>query len=221
MSNIIKTTGDNSPTLFSEKFGVHYHSVHGAMTETEIVFIETGLRKVAENSSDINILEVGFGSGLNCFATLKEMELSGYCVFYTALEKYPVDFQTAKNFGIRLDLNHEDQFLFEKMHEAEWEKKFNIFDRFALTKMQLDFMNFQANEDFDLIYFDAFAPETQPELWTVEMFELMAKALKIGGVLTTYCAKGYVKRNLKAAGFSIEALPGPPGKREITRATKL
>lgn len=220
MSNLIKNTGDHSPTLYSSQFDAHYHSIHGALTETNVVFIDAGLNYVSQYKSDINVLESGFGTGLNCFATLQNSIQTNIKINYTTIEKYPVEVSIAQDYIKNLSLNESLSELYNKLHSSAWDQTISILDNFKLLKLNQDFFEIKEKNEFDLIYFDAFAPETQPELWTVEMFELMAGCLVHGGVLTTYCAKGYVKRNLKVAGFEVEALPGPPGKREITRAIK-
>lgn len=220
MSNIIITTGDNSPTLFSEQFQVHYHSIHGAWRETQVVFIEAGFNYFPSDQKQLNILEIGLGTGLNCLATIDAMPKN--CkINYIAVEKYPLTPEEAGLFLIQLDkITGLDTICFDSIHSSFWNKKTLIIEDFYLTKLNIDFDSLNLTEKMDLIYFDAFAPETQPELWTIEMFQLMARHLVQGGILTTYCAKGYVKRNLKAAGFTVETLQGPPGKREITRAIK-
>jgi tRNA U34 5-methylaminomethyl-2-thiouridine-forming methyltransferase MnmC len=138
------------------------------------------------------------------------------------LEKFPIDKVVVEDFGAQLNsIAGIELQKYNQIHQADWNKTTQLSTNFQLNKLEIDFFDIPINKKFDLIYFDAFAPETQPELWTVEMFELMAKVLVKDGVLTTYCAKGYVKRNLRSAGFIVEALPGPPGKREITRAIKM
>ena len=222
MSNTIKTTGDNSPTLYSSRFQAHYHSIHGAWTETDVVFIKSGLEFVAQKNKNLKILEIGFGTGLNCLATIQYADHHGLHVEYTTLEKFPIDKVVVEDFGAQLNsIAGIELQKYNQIHQADWNKTTQLSTNFQLNKLEIDFFDIPINKKFDLIYFDAFAPETQPELWTVEMFELMAKVLVKDGVLTTYCAKGYVKRNLRSAGFIVEALPGPPGKREITRAIKM
>lgn len=221
MSNLLKITGDNSPTLFSEKFQVNYHSVHGALKETQVVFIEAGLNYFSAEKKQLNILEIGLGTGLNCLATIHA--INNDCnINYIAVEKYPLTTEEVNLFQQELKKIPElVSTHFDLIHSSSWNTRNRINDNFALTKLNIDFSEINLPDKVDLIYFDAFAPETQPELWTIEMFQLMVDHLVQGGILTTYCAKGYVKRNLKAAGFGIETLPGPPGKREITRAIKL
>ncbi|MCO6461570.1 MAG: tRNA (5-methylaminomethyl-2-thiouridine)(34)-methyltransferase MnmD [Saprospiraceae bacterium] len=215
----MQLTKDHSPTLFSDRFQAFYHSTHGALTETEHVFIKAGLEKVIEKSSFVSILEIGFGTGLNAFATITAKP-ENIGIHYTALEKYPLRSNEVKLFMNALHLTDSEKEVFRKLHQCRWNITEKIETGFDLLKLETDFLDFKSHQSFNLVYFDAFAPDVQPELWTITFFEELYLMMKSGGVLTTYCAKGYVKRNLKAAGFILEALPGPPGKREMTRATK-
>ena len=178
MSEILKITGDNTPTLFSERFNAHYHSVHGAMTETQVVFIDAGLKYVAENLQHIKILEIGFGTGLNCFATLLKSNELCLKIDFTTIEKYPVQPEISEKFMSDLNISEEERNLYRQMHNSLWNEPYKVNQDFQLTKLQMDFFELQLAGAFNLIYFDAFAPETQPELWTVEMFELMYRSIE-------------------------------------------
>ena len=219
MKREIRMTKDGSPTLYVAELDEHYHSIHGALQESLHVFIDAGLR--ARNQTQVSILEIGFGTGLNALLTAIEAENLNLKVEYTGIEKYPVtvDELARLNFDELPSILPSLQLL-NNMHEVPWNKPIEITAHFTLTKRQQDFKQIDDIEKFDLIYFDAFAPSAQPNLWTEDIFKRMYNALKANGILVTYCAKGQVKRNMKAAGFSIECLPGPPGKREMTRATK-
>ena len=210
----IYRTEDGSNTLYLKSLDEHYHSTHGAVQESQHIFIEQGLKQVLSKNSKPRILEIGFGTGLNCFLTF--LAVGG--VSYTAIEKYPISVEQA----LELDYSSKtfEENLFEEIHQLNFNKELNINNN-TLLKICDDavFFNFR-KESYDLIYFDAFSPESQPELWTEMIFEKMYSALRTGGILVTYCAKGIVKRRLKSVGFMVENLPGPPGKREITRATK-
>ncbi|MCP4125172.1 MAG: tRNA (5-methylaminomethyl-2-thiouridine)(34)-methyltransferase MnmD [Bacteroidetes bacterium] len=221
MERKLKETADGSHTFYVKELKEHYHSVHGAIQESRHVFIEAGLNDLQHQPS-IQILEVGFGTGLNALLTL----LSGVSVStqinYTALEAYPLTQKEAEklNFIDQLSIP-EMRPVFQAMHTCKWEDSVLVCRNFSLNKLRMDLLEFQSPEPvYDLIYFDAFAPQIQPELWTDSVFQNLFNGMKQGGVLVTYCAKGSVKRALKAAGFSVEGIPGPPGKREMTRAVK-
>ncbi len=217
----IRETADGSSTLFAPALNQHYHSTHGAVQESLHVFIEAGLHHF--KTTEIAILEIGFGSGLNAFLTLLETQKAAQKVTYTAVEKFPISNELAVglNYADRFAENPDAQKLFAALHSAAWEVAVKITPNFTLVKQQKDFLEITDQAAFDVIYFDAFSPEAQPELWTEAFLTQMHNALKPGCILVTYCAKGQVKRNLKAAGFMVETLPGPPGKREMTRAVKI
>ena len=220
MKRVIKDTADGSKTIFVEALDEHYHSIHGALAESRHVFIQSGLNAIEREN--VSILEIGFGTGLNAITTLERNKELQRNIHYTGVEAYPVltsDFAQL-NYG-KLDIEESILPYLDKIHHAKWEKFQEITADFNLKKVEQKFQDINDSEAFDLIYFDAFAPGVQPELWTEAVFKLMFKALRPNRILVTYCAKGQVKRNMKAAGFTIEALPGPPGKREMTRAIKL
>ena len=216
MKQEIKISKDGSHTLFVPELNEHYHSTNGAVQESMHVFINAGLKQIS--TENINILEFGFGTGLNAFLTA--IESIGKTIRYHSMEKYPIEPGTIAqlNYGSL----HEGKFkaLFDKLHDSSWEKENKIDNRFYLKKQQCDFKTVELEQKYHLIYFDAFAPEIQPNLWTKEIFEKAYNSLLHGGVLTTYCAKGVVRRTMQEVGFKVERLPGPPGKREILRATK-
>lgn len=229
-------TDDGSHSVLSDAFGVSYHSKHGAIQETQHVFIEAGLKYAVEKGlKDISILEIGFGTGLNAFMTFLEAERLGIKIDYTTVEAYPLSMSSIFQLNYVEKLEAEaHRSAFETMHTAAWFEKHplsvgvpfhrNPFGSDSInahfTKILTDFEHINFKNTFDIIYFDAFAPEAQPELWETEMMQKMYDALKINGILTTYCAKGVVKRVMKSVGFTIEKLAGPPGKREMTRAHK-
>lgn len=214
-------TGDGSPTVFSEQYGVTYHSRHGAVTESAHVFIKAGLRYKAVLKRELAVLEAGFGTGLNAFMTWLEAERRNLRVHYTGLELYPLPDSALEHLQYAEQLGAaERQEDFQRLHQLDWEQTFELSDNFSFEKKRSGIEHFQANECYDIIYFDAFAPQAQPELWTPAVMAAMYAALRPEGVLVTYCAQGEFKRSLRAAGFSVERLQGPPGKREMTRATK-
>lgn len=219
MNRELRQTNDGSSTLFVPELDEHYHSIHGALQESLHVFIEAGLK--SREARSISILEIGFGTGLNAWLTAMEALKSDLHLEYMAIEKYPLTGKEIAGLNYAREEGYTTHLaLFNKIHAAEWESLQTINSNFSLHKIQGDLHDFNANKAFDLVYFDAFAPSAQPDLWTEAIFEKMFTALKAGGSLVTYCAKGQVKRNMKAVGFTIEALPGPPGKREMTRAVK-
>ncbi len=218
MKREVRTTADGSKTLYIESLDEHYHSFHGAVQESLHVFIKNGLEDQNPNKP-VKILEIGFGTGLNAILTLAHTPRES--VFYQSLEAYPLTEEEWKATQYeKLEVIADFESLYYKMHLAPWNQKIELSPNFTLEKSETTLQDFSPNTTFDLIYYDAFAPSAQPELWTEEVFQKMYSCLSPGGKLVTYCAKGYVKRNMKSVGFLVEALPGPPGKREMTRATK-
>lgn len=217
-------TEDGSHSVYSDELGVSYHSKHGAIQETQHVFINAGLNYILQQSPlEINILEIGFGTGLNAFMTFLESESRAIPIIinYFAIEAYPLSLEQV------FDLNYVEQLdavsygdIFLKMHSSDWSKVHPLSKKFNFQKLLMNFEDIDFYNHIDLIYFDAFAPDVQPQLWEENLMAKMFNALRLQGVLTTYCAKGVVKRTLKSVGFFIESLPGPPGKREMTRAIK-
>lgn len=219
MKRKIIITGDGSTTIQLEEWNEQYHSKHGAIQEAYHVFIESGLRLVKKPT--INILEIGFGTGLNALITYLEGLQNQSNINYLGVEAYPVgiDEISALNY-IELLGEPKLQAVFEQMHAIPWGEPSNLAHFFSLEKRQEDFLELDYSDLFNLIYFDAFGPRVQPELWTADMFQKMFKALKDEGILVTYSAKGSVRRALEEVGFDVERLPGPPGKREMLRARK-
>ena len=214
-------TADGSATLQSARFGVTYHSIHGAVQESRVVFIEAGLQALAAKQGEIKLLELGLGTGLNVLLSLLEAERLKIKLHYTAMEAYPI----VEALLPALQANYSA--VLQEPRAAAWLERIHLGSAQQALSPLLDFErrlvlfeDLRDEASFDLIYFDAFAPSTQPHLWEEGMLAKVYRALKPGGLLTTYCAKGCVKRALRAQGFSIEALPGPPGKREMTRAWK-
>lgn len=214
-------TGDGSFTIHLPDWDEQYHSKHGAIVEAKHVFIEAGLHFFLSEfpSEGVDILEIGFGTGLNALLTALSAEAHKLPIQYTGVEAYPVITSEVKklNYCELLDISS-DSFL--KIHEVPWEKPEVISEYFTLTKEEKFFKDIEATNIFDLIYFDAFGARVQPELWTVSIFEKMFHAMKEEGVLVTYSAKGSVRRAMQEVGFNVERLPGPPGKREMLRARK-
>ena len=208
-------TKDNSNSIFVSELDEHYHSVHGALQESELVFIQNGLRFCKK--THINILEAGFGTGLNALLTIKAIQGSNINIDYTSIEKYPVDTTMALKLNYP-ELTGISKDIFMKMHECLPDKEHEITANFHLTKLYEDIKDIPVRKKYDLVYFDAFAPDKQPELWTETVFENIYRQMNTGSVLVTYSAKGVVKRALRAAGFTVKRLPGPPGKHHVLRA---
>jgi tRNA U34 5-methylaminomethyl-2-thiouridine-forming methyltransferase MnmC len=214
----IKITADGSHTLYVKDLDEHYHSIHGAIAESKHIFIDAGLLFLKKN--DIRIIEMGFGTGLNAFMTLMEAEQTGINVFYTGIEKYPVstDLTSQLNYADFFPEEYMEDYL--KINDSPWNDTITIRNNFQLRKIEADIRDYQIDEFVDLVYYDAFAPDKQPELWTDEIFQRFFQAMNPGGILTTYAAKGKVRRSMIGAGFHVERIPGPPGKREMLRAIK-
>lgn len=216
----IVITGDSSHTLYLSEIDECYHSFNGAVTESVHVFIHAGYNYL--NNETLNIFEVGFGTGLNALLTLLECRKQKRKVNYYANELFPLEVNLIQklNFEHTLFLNREISSRFYLMHHCEWEKDIEIEHNFKLHKIKGSILNIEIPEDINLVYFDAFSPQKQPEMWTNLVFRKLFEKMTPSSVLTTYCAKGEVKRALKSAGFIVENLPGPPGKREMIRAIK-
>jgi tRNA U34 5-methylaminomethyl-2-thiouridine-forming methyltransferase MnmC len=217
-------TEDGSHSIYSEQFGVAYHSTHGAIQETQHIFIEAALRYFTQKNSvdKVKILDIGFGTGLNVFMTFLEAQNQGFEIDLTTVEAYPLSISTAEqlNYAQLLNVPQLD-LLLKQLHTLSWTEKHALSDTFSFQKLLLDFKEIDFEDAFDIIYYDAFSPDAQPELWESEILQRMYDALKNGGILTTYCAKGSFKRALKSVGFQVENIAGPRGKREITRAFKI
>ncbi|MDR3129737.1 MAG: tRNA (5-methylaminomethyl-2-thiouridine)(34)-methyltransferase MnmD [Tannerellaceae bacterium] len=212
---VLVRTADGSPTLFAPEVGEHYHSLHGAVQESEHIFIRSGFRMWEASAS--HILEVGLGTGLNAFLTLRDCECQGLCTYYYAIERYPLDPSLALSLHYATQVWAEGAPLFEALHTAPWGQPVEITPRFTLHKVMAD-ATACAFPPCDVIYFDAFSPERQPELWEPGIFRRLAEVASQGAILVTYCAKGEVRRRIQAAGFDVRRLPGPPGKRHILLA---
>ncbi len=220
MQREIMTTGDGSKTIHMPLWNEQYHSKHGALQEAQHVFIQMGLEfydhTLVPTASALRILEYGFGTGLN--AMLTALYKTDKCIEYTGVEAYPIKVEEvrAMDYGNLLQAPQ----LYEKIHAIAWEVSQWITPNFQLCKKETTFEKLNDKGAYDLIYFDAFGPRTQPELWSQDIFNAAYQSLNTPGVLVTYCAAGHVRRSLEAAGFIVERLPGPPGKREMLRGVK-
>jgi tRNA U34 5-methylaminomethyl-2-thiouridine-forming methyltransferase MnmC len=225
-------TADGSSTIYLPEWDEQYHSKHGAIQEAYHVFIKHGLYHFCDSeeyqfkrsqtvNNQIAIFEMGFGTGLNAFITLLEAEKLNISVDYVGVEGYPVAINEIEllNYATQLKVENNKE-VFKTMHDVSWEDKHQMSSNFSLTKQNRFFSEIKDQNLYNLIYFDAFGARVQPELWTESIFKKMFDALKENGVLVTYAAKGSVRRAMQAVGFKVEKLPGPPGKREMLRATK-
>jgi tRNA U34 5-methylaminomethyl-2-thiouridine-forming methyltransferase MnmC len=202
---------------------VMYHSIHGALQESMHVFINTGLHYIKNVFADqpLNILEVGFGTGLNALLTLRESRSFSVPLYYTSLELYPLEKEKIATLNYtELLQSPELQKYFEQLHDSEWESDIQITQGFTLHKIKANLLEFSSPPKFHVIYFDAFAPTAQPELWTAEVFTRLYESLLLSGILVTYCSKSVVRRAMEAAGFKVTKPVGPWGKREMIRAIK-
>jgi len=219
MKRELRLTADGSPTLYVPELDETYHSMHGSVQEARHVFIENGLRFVATESKQVNILEVGFGTGLNALLTAQYATENAIRVNYVGLEAYPVEEAIWKEINYHTDA--EARSLYTKIMAHPFGETISIELNFSLFKEAKLIQDWVANETFDLIYYDAFGPRAQAEMWELPIFEKLYSLLNVGGALVTYCAQGQFKRHLKSLGMRVESLPGPPGKREMTRGTKI
>ncbi|MCC1484503.1 tRNA (5-methylaminomethyl-2-thiouridine)(34)-methyltransferase MnmD [Winogradskyella immobilis] len=224
MKRKIITTSDGSKTIHIEEWNEQYHSIHGAINEANQVFIKEGLLyyyNINQSSKNpISILEIGFGTGLNAFITLIEAQKLQLKINYTGVEAYPVSILEIDelNYTELISINHQQEFT--DLHSLPWNVSHNVTSTFQLEKQQKFFDKITDKNKFNIIYFDAFGARVQPELWTEAIFKQMFDALILNGILVTYSAKGSVRRAMQAVGFTVERLPGPPGKREMLRAQK-
>lgn len=215
-------TDDQSHSLYSERFKATYHSTRGAVSECKHVFIQNGLQRVKEqfNLGEISILEIGFGTGLNAFETYLFAKEQNLKINYHTIEAYPILMEDVLKLNYINEFSEYDRNVFYQLHELEWNKVNELTDFFYFNKQKVLLEEFVSSEKFNLIYFDAFSPSEQPELWSEVVFKQMFDLLENNGTLVTYCAQGQMKRNLKTVGFKVQSLTGALGKREMTRGIK-
>lgn len=207
---------DGSSTLYTPRFDEHYHSIHGAIQESMHVFINAGLR--ALEKEELHLLEMGLGTGLN--AVLTAIHMDDRKIQYTGIEAFPVAEDLLAQLNYPIELGGDAEAIFKKLHAMPWNEKEELIPAFVLEKIHGRLEEFDPESSYDLVYFDAFAPSAQLELWSLDIFQKMFGLMNPGAVLVTYCAKGDVRRAMIAAGFRVEKIPGPPGKREMLRAWK-
>ncbi len=225
----VEHTADGSITLYIPEMDEHYHSTNGAIIEALHVYVDAAFKNRLSRGQEqcLSILEVGFGTGLNAFLTMLEAERSERNVSYTTLELFPLseDITSQLNYAEQVALMMGGdvaklRLLFDEIHNASWNVTVEITPYFTLEKRKLDLTKDTLKGNFDIVYYDAFAPDKQADMWTDEVVKKVCGRVNKGGVLTTYCAKGVVRRGFRDQGFLMERLPGPPGKREMIRGTK-
>lgn len=216
--NQIITTADGSHTIFVPELNEHYHSVFGAVQESNFIFIKTGFDFCM--AAPLNIFEVGFGTGLNALLTAIKSKEGERVVNYTTIEKYPINLDTVNLLNHHLYAGEDSKAVFELLHSSPWNQKLNICKNFNFMKILGDITVEKLSGKFDLIYFDAFGPDKQPHMWSSTLFDKISSITRKNGVLVTYSVKGEVKRALRGSGFTVTRMPGPPGKRQIIRAIK-
>lgn len=225
----LKPTADGSHTLVSDAFGATYHSLNGAVAETQHVFVEKGLIRKSNESSSITLLEIGLGTGLNALMSFLWMEgRPTQKLHYVAYEAFPISTEVAEklNYPELLEEKYgyekeKSKAILQKIHHCKSGEIVAISENITFEKRLQRFETIAEHEVYDVVYFDAFSPEIQPELWTASFLLKVANAMSEGAILSTYCAKGQVRRNLQECGLQVERTPGPPGKREMLVATKL
>lgn len=211
----IQITSDGSRTIYLPEIDEHYHSINGAEQESVHVYVQAGFNECRKQT--ITLLEMGFGTGLNAFLTAMEAAKREVFVQYVTLEKFPLE----KHIIEQLHYGGKDNRIFEKIHRAEWGTTVTISPYFSILKIKTDFSDYTFPDNYDVVYYDAFAPDKQEEVWSRELFDKIYRQMNPGGILTTYCAKGTVRRMMMASGFQVERIPGPAGKREMLRARKI
>jgi tRNA U34 5-methylaminomethyl-2-thiouridine-forming methyltransferase MnmC len=221
MKREIIMTKDGSHSIGISQTNITFHSRYGAIQESKHVFIEAGFNQFRGQKPSIHILEMGFGTGLNVLLTLMEASRAKQTVYYETIEEFPLERELFEPLNYCWQLERPDlQTVFLQLHRCPWEQRLAITPFFSFKKIQAPFQTYTGNQSFDIIFYDAFAPQAQPELWTMENFVKISGLLRQNGLLVTYCSKGEVQRAMRAAGFTIEKLHGPPHKREIIRAVK-
>jgi len=212
------TTDDGSHTILADDIGEHYHSTFGAVQESRHVYIVNGFEVIER--SPVKLLEVGFGTGLNALLTLVNCSSRRLRTYYTGIDNYRLDKELIERLNYPDIINQGDRFYFNRIHQARWNGEEEINKYFVIMKKEADLLKTELTGEYDIIYYDAFAPDFQPELWSENIILSVAGLLSKGGIFVTYSASGALRRHLRKAGLLVENPPGPPGKRQITRALK-
>lgn len=215
MSLKVRTTDDGSTTLYNTELDENYHSVFGAIQEAKHVYIEAGFKRLSLEQSCI--LEIGFGTGLNALLTCEAASSQKKQISYHSIEKYPLEEKISNS----LNFGEERKTLLQTLHSVAWGRAVPVTPYFEIHKIQADLLSFDFSAEYDLIYYDAFAPNKQAEMWTPEILKKVSETLSPQGILTTYSTKGTVKQAFRAAGLQVKRLPGPPGKRDMLICTRV
>jgi tRNA U34 5-methylaminomethyl-2-thiouridine-forming methyltransferase MnmC len=222
MQHELKITGDGSPTIYVPDIDEHYHSVYGAYNESMHVFIQNGFNHlIHSDKTELTILEIGLGTGLNLLLTYRENLNAEIKIQYHALEPFPLEQETIDKMHFNIPGFEDSEKIFKKIHLAPFDETITFSPQFEFKKIKSRLEDFNPEIKYNLIYFDAFGPRVQPEIWSPENFRKLFEATNAGGALVTYCSKGDVRRTMQAAGFKVEKLAGSPHKREMLRAIKL
>jgi tRNA U34 5-methylaminomethyl-2-thiouridine-forming methyltransferase MnmC len=217
----IITTSDGSHSLYNPELDETYHSRHGALQESRYVFIQQGLDLIDPLLKTIRILEIGFGTGLNAVLANEYGVKYNRQIEFTSLETFPLNKEVTDAINVEETVGKGNSDFFIQLHAAEWNIPVKINDTFSVEKLNTSVQEWPLRSDyFDIIFYDAFGPRAQPEMWTLEIFQKLYESMRTRGIFVTYCAKGQVRRDLTTAGFHTSRLPGPPGKREMLRAEK-
>jgi tRNA U34 5-methylaminomethyl-2-thiouridine-forming methyltransferase MnmC len=216
----IRVTGDGSKTIFLLELNETYHSSNGAVQESRHIFIQNGLDLVNKKGA-VRILEVGFGTGLNALLSASWAEMNNQSIHYIGIEAKPLSPELCFQLDYPRHIGQNAEKIYNELIRCDWEKDNQLSTHFSIQKREMKIQDFVTEEPTDLIYFDAFGPRVQAEMWEYPILEKMYQSLNAGGALVTYCAQGQFKRDLKTLGFILESFPGPPGKREMTRATRI
>ncbi len=215
-------TGDGSPSLINKALQATYHSKHGAIQESKHIFIQHGLIPAIEKfGHKLSLFELGFGTGLNAILSAIEASKNHWQLHYTGIEKFPLNKDLYKALHLEKQFDMEQHHIVQNILESKWQQWQSVSSHFQIKKVQGDILDYPFDTNYHLIYFDAFAPETNPELWSKDILEKVYRFMLQGGIMVTFCAKGSFKRQLKDIGFKVESIKGPPGKREMTRAIKI
>lgn len=214
-------SSDGSHTLYREDIDETYHSIHGAVQESKHIFIKNGLCEKLKETASLSILEVGFGTGLNAFITYLEILSRKSTIEYVGIEAFPVPMAIIQQLNYSNIFDEKVKEVFGDLHQTPWNEKINIAENFTLEKVEGKIEEYFTDKTFDLVYYDAFGPDAQGEMWDKEIFRKLFSMMKKDSIFVTYCAKGQVRRDLIEVGFTVERLPGPPGKREMIRARKI
>lgn len=221
-ANQLILSADGSHTIHSGQFDTSYHSKHGAIQESQHVFIESGLihwQNLNPGKKSIRIFEMGMGTGLNILMTTQYAAVHNLDIHFTTVEKFPINNTISDQLNYSEELGTEPSIL-KHIHNSEWSTDIPLSENFTLHKLQNDLINIDLDNTVDIVFYDAFGPKSQPELWDLTATNKIVSLMHDNAIFVTYCAQGAFRRNLKSSGLDVSKIPGPPGKREMIRAIK-